>query len=333
LIIDIFNHCYPKKFLKEYVKTKYSKIAWMKVEPSIRERADFWDPETRVKIMDKFGIGIQVLSLAMTPYQLPSEPFELTKIANDRIVEEFVYKYPERFLGVATLASLTGEALDELDRCIRDLGLKGVQIFTCMNGKPLDRAEFLPFYEKMAKYDLPIFIHPTSVGINEDVNPWPKVYGISLNWPYYSSMAMGMLVYGGILMKYPNLKVVIHHLGGMIPFYAERIHAFYDVHPEFQEQPRGLGIKQLLDKHPLEYFKMFYADTAVNGSMIAMRCGYSFFGTEHVVFATDYPYTLVGPPTYVDLENTMKSVKDLDIPQEHKQMIFEDNARRILKME
>jgi len=320
LIIDIFNHCFPKRYLKEVAKTRRMEpeLAYMQfdLEPSM-ERADFWDPETRIKVMDKFGIDIQVLDLAMAPFVIPPlEPLTLNKIANDGIVEEFIEKYPERFVGVATLTSLTGEALDELDRAIRDLGLKGVQIFTNINGKSLDSSEFLPLYEKMAKYDLPILIHPTSWGMAEDVNPWPRKYGISLHWPYYSSNAMGMLVYGGILKKYPNLKVVIHHLGGMIPFYGVRI----------------WGWTRRRQEDPMEDFKKFYADTATNGSVAAMKCGYDFFGPEHVVFATDYPYNVIGPPTYIGLQETVKSVKDLDIPEEHKQMIFENNTRKLLKM-
>lgn len=320
MIIDIFNHCFPKRYLKEVAKTRWMEpeLAYMQfdLEPSM-ERADFWDPETRIKAMDKFGIDIQVLDLAMAPFVIPPlEPLILNKIANDGIVEEFIEKYPERFVGVATLTSLTDEALDELDRAIRDLGLKGVQIFTNINGKPLDSPEFLPLYEKMAKYDLPILIHPTSWGMPEDLNPWPRKYGISLHWPYYSSNAMGMLVYGGIFKKYPKLKVVIHHLGGMIPFYGVRI----------------WGWTRRRQEDPMEDFKKFYADTATNGSVAAMKCGYDFFGPEHVVFATDYPYNVIGPPTYIGLQETVKSVKDLDIPEEHKQMIFENNARKLLKM-
>lgn len=320
MIIDIFNHCFPKRYLKEVAKTRWMEpeLAYMQfdLEPSM-ERADFWDPETRIKAMDKFGIDIQVLDLAMAPFVIPPlEPLILNKIANDGIVEEFIEKYPERFVGVATLTSLTDEALDELDRAIRDLGLKGVQIFTNINGKPLDSPEFLPLYEKMAKYDLPILIHPTSWGMPEDLNPWPRKYGISLHWPYYSSNAMGMLVYGGIFKKYPKLKVVIHHLGGMIPFYGVRI----------------WGWTRRRQEDPMEDFKKFYVDTATNGSVAAMKCGYDFFGPEHVVFATDYPYNVIGPPTYIGLQETVKSVKDLDIPEEHKQMIFENNARKLLKM-
>ena len=324
MIIDIFNHCFPSKYLKEVAKTKRVEpaLAYMQYEPEpAPERADFWNPATRIKVMDKFGIDIQVVNLAMAPFVLPPlEPLALNKLANDGIVEEFVNKYPERFVGLATLTSLTGEALDELDRCIRDLGLKGVQIFTNVNGKPLDSPEFLPFYEKMAKYDLPILIHPTSMNVVEDTNPWASKYGISLNWPYYSSNAMGMLVYGGVLQKYPNLKVVIHHLGGMIPFYGVRIWGWA------RTRLTSLGYD------PIDYFKMFYADTATNGSVSAMKCGYDFFGPEHVVFATDYPYNVIGPPTYIGLSETVKSVKELAIPENEKQMIFEGNARRLLKM-
>jgi len=321
LVIDIFCHFYPKKYLKEYPKAMWDSmvrsigrpypvlsIKDVVIEP-IAEFARFFDPEARLKCMDNCGIDTQVLSLAMTPI-MPSinDPFELIRIANDAMVEEFVEKYPDRFVGVANLASLTGEALDELDRCINDLGLKGVQIFTNMNGKPLDSREFLPFYEKMAKYDLPILIHPTEIKAEESI--WIQRY-CPVDWPFYSTLAMGMIISGGILQKFPNLKFVIHHLGGgIIPFYEKRI-----------------------GKRATSY-KMFYADTATNGSVSAMRCGYDFFGPEHIVFATDYPYFSRSDPLSGEtlVRDVLRSVKDLDIPEEHKQMIFEDNARKLLKL-
>lgn len=326
MIIDVFCHIYPKKFLKAYVKTRLPQLLRFIEIGTGADEAFFVDENWHIKYMDRCGIDIEVLSLAYPPlWQTVSDILELTKVANDSI-SEITRRHSDRLLGIATLPILTGEALDELDRTIMDLGLKGVQIFSNVYGKPLDSPEFIPFYEKMCRYDLPIWIHPTS----HEYYSWIGDFKLlsCFGWPFDTSLAMSRIVFGGILEKYPSLKFIVHHLGGMIPYFEERIKGFYDeaiMHPYvYGENPCKLK------NHPIEYFKMMYADTVVNGSLPALKCGYSFYGPEHIVFATDYPY---GPEKGERwARDILKSVKELDIPEEDKRKIFEDNVRRIIKI-
>jgi len=324
LIIDLFCHIYPKNFLKAYVKTQLPQLLrFVEAEYGVGD-AYFVDEDARIKYMDKYGIDIEVLTLALPHiWQTISDPIKLVKLANDSMAE-VAEKHSQRLLGTATLPVLTGEALDELDRAISELDLKGVQIFTNINGKPLDSPEFMPFYEKMSKFDLPIWIHPT----HWEYYNWIQDYRLIqiLGWPFDTSLAMARIVFGGILQKYPNLKFIIHHLGGMIPYFDERINGFYEDDPHVY----GALFPYELKRPPTEYFKMMYADTVVNGSIPALKCGYSFYGPEHMVFATDYPF---GPEKGERwTREILKSVKDLDIPEKEKKMIFEDNARKILKI-
>jgi len=328
LIIDLFCHICPRNFLKAYVKTQVPQLLRFVEAAYAAGDAYFVDENTRLKYMDKYGIDIEVLTLSIPHiWHNIRDPIKLVTLANDAMAE-IAQKNSPRLLGTATLPVLTGEALDELDSAISDLGLKGVQIYSNMSGDPLDSPAFLPFYEKMAKHNLPIWIHPT----HWEYYSWIQDYRLIqiFGWPFDTSLAMARLVFGGILQRYPTLKFIIHHLGGMIPYFSERISGFYD---EAIMHPHVYGAHLFpyeLTKPPIEYFKMMYADTVVNGSIPALKCGFSFYGPEHVVFATDHPF---GPEKGERwTREILKSVRALEIPAEDKQKIFEDNARRILKL-
>jgi predicted TIM-barrel fold metal-dependent hydrolase len=319
--IDIFPHILPKKYNEALLK---------KSRPSYnleanRLRPALVDLDLRFKTMDKFEGLKNVLTLGSPAIETavsPKDAVELAKIANDEMAE-LVRKYPDRF--VAAIASLPMSDVDaslrEIDRAIKDLNMKGIQIFNSVNGKALDRPEFLPLFEKMAQYDLPIFIHPARDQEAPDY-PGEKLAKYNLfvafGWPYETTMAMGRLVYSGVMEKYPNLKLVAHHCGAMVPFFSTRI------------QPvaaAGEGDIMKLTKPPAEYFKRFYGDTVLGGNTSAMMCGYDFFGADHMVFGTDYPY-----PGDVNLEAVIKAIERMNITEEEKAKIFSKNARRILKL-
>lgn len=129
----------------------------------------------------------------------------------------------------------------------------------------MDSPEFLPLYEKMSQYNLPIWLPPMRGNKYADYKTESRsMYDAyhCLGWPYETSVAMTRLVYSGILEKYPNLKIITHHGGGMIPYFAQRILGFYG-----QEERRlGEECKFLPTKPLLDYFRMFYNDTALYGS-------------------------------------------------------------------
>ena len=228
LKIDAYAHIVPPRF----------KETLHKVTPALYDRqvlpcTPLHDLDARFRIMDKYEPLRQVLTLGRIAVEHIAEPelaADLARQANDEMAE-LVARYPERFVaGLATLAlNNVDESLKEADRAIRDLNFRGVYIHTPVNEIPLDHPMFLPLYEKMADYDLPIVIHPMRKADHPDylTEKVSEYYMFSLfGWPYDTTAAMARLVFSGIMEKHPTLKILTHHMGGMVPFYAERIKQF-----------------------------------------------------------------------------------------------------------
>lgn len=320
--IDLFCHILPPKYNEALLKK--GKKSYNLEANSIRP--ELIDLNLRFKTLDKFEGLKQVLTLASPAIESvfpPGDVVEMARMANDGMVE-IVSKYPDRF--VAAVASLPMSDMDaslrEAERTIEELRFKGIQLFSSINGKPLDSPEFLGLYEKMALYDLPILIHPIK---DREVPDYPgeKVskYALFLSfaWPFETTLAMGRLVYSGVMEKYPNLKIVAHHCGAMIPFFSTRIQVV---------AAAGEGEIMKLTKPPVEYFKRFYGDTVLGGNTSALMCGYAFFGAEHMVFSTDYPY----PGADFGVEAVIKAVQQMNVTDEEKNKIFSKNVRQLLKL-
>ena len=292
-----------------------------------------FDLNQRFRIMDKFEGLMQVLTLSAPSLEEIAdqrEAKELAMVANDGIAD-LITKFPKRFpAGVATLPMNDIEAaLKELDRAIKDLKLKGIQIYTPINDKPLDSPQFLPIYEKMSEYDLPIWIHPrraqTYTDYKTESESKYRIFSV-FGWPYETTVAMARIVFGGILERYPNLKIITHHCGGMVPYFKERIIGSYErIFDHLKDD-----LRKDLRRHHIEYFKMFYNDTAINGNTSALMCAYDFFGADHLLFGTDMPFdTEYGERNTRQIINAIEQMTISDI---EKEMIFRTNAERILNL-
>ncbi len=329
LKIDAYAHIVPPKYRE----------ALYKVAPEMHDRQvlpspPLYDLDHRFRIMDKYEPLRQVLTLGRIPVEHvagPAKAAELAERANDEMAE-LVNKYRDRF--VAALATLAmnnmDAALKETDRAIKDLKFKGVYLHTPVDEKPLDAPEFLPLYEKMSRYDLPIVIHPMRRVDHPDylTEKESKYNMFSLfGWPYDTTSAMARLVFSGIMEKYPNLKIVTHHLGGMVPFYAERIRQFTQMFSLNSELGEGLFLK----KEIVDYFKMFYADTAIYGNPTALMCGHDFFGPDRILFGIDFPLGDIehGDRNY---RQTINAIEQMDITDEDRKKIYEDNARKLMRL-
>ncbi|MFC1824153.1 amidohydrolase family protein, partial [Thermodesulfobacteriota bacterium] len=290
--IDAFCHVLPPKYRQHFAKQTR---AGFDLEKIVNATPTLTDLPRRIEIMEAFPGLVQILTVsapALEAVAAPKEAAELARIANDELAE-IADKYPDRFIGgVASLPMNDIDAsLREIDRAIGELKLKGIQIFTPVNGECMDHPKFIPVYEKMSAYDLPIWIHPRRDRTFPDYVTEKKsrfsLYSL-LGWPYETSTAMMRLVMGGILERFPNLKIITHHCGGMIPYFAERISLSYSFKGELSLD--RLKEKGIISKSPLEYLKMFYGDTALHGSTAALTCGHAFFGTDRMLFATDMPF-------------------------------------------
>ena len=162
--------------------------------------------------------------------------------------------------------------LTEARRAVDELGACGVQIFSNVNGKPLDAPEVLPLFDVMAELDLPIWIHPARPASHADYPTEEKSkYEIwwTFGWPYETSAAMARIVFAGLFDKHPNLKIVTHHMGGMIPYFEGRVGPGWDQLGSRTSDEDLTVVLERLKKRPYDYFKMFYADTAVFGARAA----------------------------------------------------------------
>jgi len=288
-------------------------------------------------MMDEFDGLQQVLSLANPPIELlgpPSLTPELAKIANDGLAE-LCRRHPDRFPAfIASMPMNNVEAcVREADRTIRDLGAKGIQVFTNVLGKPLSGPEFRPLFQAMAKHDLPVWIHPIRGPQFADYATEKcseNEIWFTFGWPYETTACVTRLIFSGIYDELPGLKIITHHMGGMVPFYAGKIDLGFDqiFHGKTAENP--VAKKAGLKKRPVEYYKMLYGDTALNGSAPATRCGHAFFGTGHCLFATDAPFD--AEKGRMLIRETINAVNALEISLPEKERIFAGNARSLLKL-
>ena len=325
--IDIFTHILPARF-KEVVDKKLPKNAYV---ISNNTAPALWDMELRFRILEKYEGYAAVLTLGTPPIEDMGDPDQtpdLARLANDEMAS-LVQKYPERFLGAAASIPLNNieASLREIDRAIKDLGMRGIQISSSVNGKPLDSPEFMPLWRKMTEYDLPIWIHPTRDG---SVPEYPRVENESkyrlystFGWPFETSLAMARLVYSGVMKQFPTIKIIAHHCGGMAPYFAQRMALK-------QKDPVNPGPENKLGEPPIEGMRRFYTDTVIGGNIPALMCGLDFFGVDHLMFGSDYPYG--GVKGELKLKDILNAVLAMPVSEGDREKILTTNAVKLLKL-
>ena len=333
--IDIFNHVMPVRYL-EMMKQHSKDAGIVKRMTSLRM---LWDIEARVAMLDEKFSGVrQVLTLALPPPELLGGPElapELSRIANDDMAA-MVAKWPERFPAfVASLPmSNVPAALEEMDRAIEQLGARGVQICTSVNGRALDEPEFFPVFERVTrKHELPVWMHPVRPATRADYPGEQKskfeIWQV-LGWPYETSVAMARMVFSGLFEKLPDLRLITHHCGAMIPFFAGRAETLWAQLGSRSADENYEVLLKTMKKKPIEYFKMFYADTVLGGSSSALRCGLDFFGADKVVFASDCPFDPEGGPMFI--REGIRSIEALGLCDGDKRKIYIGNALKLMRM-
>ena len=332
--LDAFNHIYPKPYFERMmtVAPDYKDIG-----KRMRNVPMLIDLEVRFRVMDGFEEYQQVLSIATPPieaYAPPKDAIDLARAANDGMAD-LVARHPDRF--PAFVASLPlndpDAAATEARRAIETLGARGIQMFSNVNGQPLDTPPLLALFELMAGYDLPVWLHPYR---GADVSDYATEERSKLEiwwtfgWPYETSAAMSRLVFAGLFDRFPQMKIITHHMGAMAPYFAGRVGPGWDqLGVRTSDEDYGSVLRRL-KKRPIDYFRMFYADTALFGAYDATVCGLAFFGPEHVLFASDAPFDPERGPMYI--RETIGIIDRLPISDEDRERIYWRNALRLLRL-
>ncbi|PKN66721.1 MAG: amidohydrolase [Deltaproteobacteria bacterium HGW-Deltaproteobacteria-15] len=332
--IDIFNHIFPKGYFDKMLEVAPN---FKDMGKRVRDIPVLVNLEERFRVMDMFDDYAQVICLAAPPIEVlagPEKTPEMARIANDGMAE-YVARYPDRFPGfIASLPMNNPEAaVEETSRAIVQLKAVGIQLFTNVNGKPLDLPEFKPIFKRMSELDLPIWLHPArGANFPDYLTENKSKYEIwwTFGWPYETSVAMARLVFGYYFDEFPNLKIITHHMGAMIPYFEGRVGPGWDQLGKRTSDEDYTGILKKLKKPHMEYFRMFLADTALFGSVSGTKCGLDFFGADNVLFASDSPFDPEKGPAYI--RETIKIIDSLPIQEADRKKIYEGNARRLLKL-
>ena len=329
--IDVFNHIITPRYHEARLTLAPPPL---RLQDQQRAMPTLFDLDARFRVMDTAGEGyVQIVNTANPPVEHiagPAEALELSRIANDEMAE-LVARHPDRFAGAAACIPMhdVERAIGELRRAVRELGLCAVQIYTDVQGRPLDHPDFAPVFDAIVELDVPMLLHPVRGPDRPDYPAEPasrfdtwRVVG----WLYDTVAAMTRLVFSGVFDRHPDIRIVTHHLGGFVPFASERMREGYD---KLLKAARARNEPVPLARHPYEYFHDFYADTITIGSVPALACGLEFFGADRVLFATDMPFDTQGGLKYVEV--ALQAMETLDASEEDKRKIFEHNARRLFR--
>ena len=329
--VDAYTHFLPTRFFKEVMSAGNHKDIGKRMMgvPSI------YDVKVRLKVVDKFKDYAQVLSYPMPPFELMTkdgkQTEEYAKIVNDGFAE-LCAQHPDHFPGWVAQAPMASPdcGVREAARAMK-MGALGVQIYTNVAGRPLDDPAFEPFWKAMNKTETPIWLHPSRTASFPDYQSETKSkYEIwwTLGWSYETAAAMSRLVFSKIMDRYPKLKIITHHMGGIVPMLEGRIGPGWDQIGARTSDEDYQKLKKSLKKRPLDYFKeSFYCDSAVFGGKPATECGLAFYPNDRIVFASDCPFDPEKGTYYI--RETLKIFDNLDLSKAKYKAIMHGNLEKI----
>ena len=290
--------------------------------------------EPRFQLMDECGIDVSILvplpwlETAPTVHADPKLCLEGAQLFNNEVAE-ITNKYSDRFLGVALLPTTEPEGMvAELERAVRDLKCVGGFFVVGPTVKPPDHADYEFLYKKAVELDVPLWIHPSRPAIYPDyVGEKMSEYQIwqTLSWLMDSSAAMVRLVFNGVYERYPNLKLIIHHHGALIPLFAQRMQYGWD----YFEQNNKITQSTTIPAPYIDHFKNFYCDTATQGQApLLLQMAHDFFGPDRMLYGSDAPMDATSGRAFTMDART--SVDDMKISEEERQKIFVGNILKLV---
>src|SRR4030095_6684042 len=322
--IDLHTHYYPDSFF-QMLRDIPSEFSFAK-DPIGRTiithrgarffgvTAPMSDPDKRLEDMDRVGIDTEVISLSTPNIFFADEARqpEVARILNDAYAE-LIARHPDRFKGFASIPmDAPDEAIKELHRVIDDLKMNGVVLLSNIRGRALTSAAYRPFFEEANRMKLCIFLHPMLPANPESYNEY--VLGPLVAFPFDTTLAVARMCFAGMLAELPDIRWIIGHLGGAVPYLMERLDNGYR---DFAD------CRVKIDKLPSLYLKQLYYDT-VSFSPHTLTMVRNMVGADHMVMGSDYPHLLGS------IDRAVSSIEGLAISDEEKEQIFQGTAKGIL---
>lgn len=325
MIIDIHNHYYPPRYLAALerggskVRIRHDAQGQMLVEYpgdyNVVARGHR-DLDERIRAMDEHGVAVQAISLTTPGVHIEERArgIELARMVNDEFAEASA-RHSGRFAPLAALPLQDPDAaVAELERAVTQLGHRGALLFSNVEGRTLDDAAYFPLFEKLAELEVPALLHPTNPATLGPVADY-RLTAI-IGFLFDTTTAAMRLVFAGVFERLPNLKLIVGHLGGTIPYVVERADRGYEAYEECRQNIR---------QPPSAYFRRIYYDT-VNFNPDALRLALAFAGPSQIVFGSDYPHQ-VG-----SIDKALQATAPLDLTSSERAAVLGGNAARLLRM-
>ena len=322
MIIDVHNHFYPPEYL-DALRSGHSVVTVTtgpKGDPHIHYPGDYnvavaghRDIAYRQGVLEKEGVDTQVITLTTpgTHVESPEYAWKLSSLVNDAFAKVIAERGP-RFAALATLPLNDPKAsVKELRRAMEELRLPGAMLFSNVNGVALADQRYWPLYEFANEKEAVLHIHPTSpVGVEAMEEFWlMPLVGFLMD----TTLAAAHLVFSGVPERFPKIKWVLGHLGGAIPYLAERLDRGYHAFIECRAH---------IKRPPSEYLKTWYYDT-VNFDRNALDLAIKFAGADHILAGSDYPHQIGSIPSM------LSSLRGLSVSDADKNKILGGNAARV----
>ena len=333
--IDAFCHIMPRPYYDRFFELDTGPRA-----ANLRERVSkipsLVDMDVRFGQMDEFGEYRQIVNIAAPPVEdlgSPALSREMSRIGNEAMAE-LVAQHSDRFAGFCACVPMDDPeaAVAELDYAVGELGAVGAQIYTHVHGSPMDGERFEPFYARIAELGKLLQVHPCRDASWSDYpNEERSKFEIwwTFGWEYDLSAFMARMVFSGVLERHPDLKMLIHHGGSMVPHFSGRVGPGWDqLGARTPASQRADIAGYELPRRPLEYFKMMYADTALFGAAHALRCSVDFYGVDHVLFSSDSPYDPEKGPGYI--RASIRNIEEIGLTADEQEAVFSGNLRRLI---
>ena len=336
--VDVQCHIFPRSFINE-LSSQNSELKVLPADANGRnvivdsktgdevtyfiENSTYVDYKKHIEDMDRFNIDLQLLSLPSPGVDKivdAKQAHRISMLINDELAK-IVLIEPKRFQALATIAMNDPRlAVEEIERAVGTLGFKGITISSNTNGAFYDASRYEQVFETVEKYDVPIFMHPSEPVASKSIGPDYKLVLI-FGWPFDTTLSISRLAFSGMLRKFPKLKLIAAHGGGMVPFFKGRINMLAKV--------AAGGGKQIIEEFPDEILKNLYYDAAFFDSD-SLELLLKFAGADHVLYASDYPFGQnLGKNCY---RESIKMMESLSASDNEKNLIAEGTAKRIFKL-